>query len=196
MPAKKVSRYSKRKHPAYTAEDRERAFLYWVENASLNKTAQEMGVSYGTIVNWKKQGHWDLRAEKHVHEIQEDFVLVDSVIEKVADDLGLRPVDLDTFSNIKKVEELLMKKALGKEINNVELRDLSYRDCISALKKCWDSKAAIVSRVTAPKKEANITNVGVSLNLTDLVSQISEKKTIDVQAKQIGEKDTEKSNTT
>lgn len=171
--------------PKWSEEDWVRAFRVYCELNSINATAERLQMPFSTVRARSVKEHWKAKREELIEAHTNSPVLYDQHLTQVIKDLGLNANDSETFRNIKNLEMICMQTIKdGKpqmEGKDVKLYPVDFKEAVNALKKIWDAKEGILSRLAGLKDQKPGVKIEQTFNFLELVKQAGKQpQTIDI----------------
>lgn len=159
----------------YSQDDWDKAFRVYCETGTYNSAAEICSIPFSTLRAQAVREKWKGKREQALQEQAKAPAIYDEHIELVIKDLNLNGNDAETFRNIKNLELICMlavydgtPKVNGKR---VALFPETFKDAVGSLKRIWDAKESLISRVTGRHESGGMNIKNAQFNVVEVIRQ-------------------------
>lgn len=176
-----------RANKKYSQDEWDKAFRVYCETGTYNSAAEICCIPFSTLRAQAVREKWKTKREEALQEQAKAPAIHDEHVNLVIKDLNLNGDDAQSFRNMKKLEHICMlavhsgtPKVDGKL---VALFPETFKDAVSSLKRIWDAKEQLLSRVTGRKDHQSGMNIeNAQFNIVEVVRAAGRQdRTIDLQ---------------
>ena len=132
---------------AHSREVKEKALQVYLQCRTVEGVSKICDVPYSTIRKWKLKHGWDKKLEEYKEDIADNPFEENKELQKYIEGFDIPKEDADLLNDIKTVEGVCFGCMRGSiPEDNIALRPRNFKECMDALKMCWQTREALLHR--------------------------------------------------